>query len=85
MSYKVVFASRAVKDLRSLPRKSQEQIIEKAEDLSENPYPKGCLKLKGMKEEIWRIRIGDYRVLYAVDDSIEIVDIRRIGHRKDVY
>jgi mRNA-degrading endonuclease RelE of RelBE toxin-antitoxin system len=45
MSYKVVFASRAVKDLRSIPRKSQEQILEKAEGLSENPYPKGSLKL----------------------------------------
>jgi mRNA interferase RelE/StbE len=85
MSYKVVFASRAVKDLRSIPRKSQEQILEKAEGLSENPYPKGSLKLKGVKEELWRIRIGNYRVLYAVNDSIEIVDIRRIGHRKDIY
>ena len=46
MSYKIVFASRAIKDLRLIPRKSQEQIIKKAEDLSENPYPKGCLKLK---------------------------------------
>ncbi len=85
MSYKVVFASRAIKDLRSIPRKSQEQIIEKAEVLSENPYPKGSLKLKGVKEELWRIRIGNYRVLYAVDDEIKIVDIRRIGHRKDIY
>jgi len=84
MSYSVVFASRAVKDLRSIPRKSQEQILDKAENLGEDPYPKGSLKFKGIKEELWRIRIGDYRVLYTVDDTVRIVDIRRIGHRKDI-
>ena len=85
MSYKVAFASRAIKDLRSIPRGQQGKILDKAEDLSSNPYPRGCLKLKGTQEEFWRIRVGDYRILYQVDDFIEIIDIRRIGHRKNIY
>jgi mRNA interferase RelE/StbE len=85
MSYKVTFASRAIKDLRAIPRADQSKIIDKAESLSENPYPRGCLKLKGLQEELWRVRVGDYRVLYHVSDAIEIIDIRRIGHRKNIY
>jgi mRNA interferase RelE/StbE len=85
MNYKVEFASRAVKDLHSIPRTYQGKIIAKAESLSKDPYPRGCLKLKGLKDEFWRVRVGDYRILYQVDDSIEIIDIRRIGHRKGIY
>ncbi len=76
MNYKVEFVLRAIKDLRSIPREYQIRIIDKSEALSINPYPHGCLKLRGIKEEFWRIR---------VDDSIKIVEIRRIGHRKDIY
>lgn len=85
MSYKVEFASRAIKDLRSIPRTYQGKIIDKTESLSENPFPRGCLKLKGLQEELWRVRVGDYRILYQVDETIKIVDVRRIGHRKDIY
>ena len=85
MSYEVVFVARAIKDLRPIPRNHQGRIIEKAESLGVDPYPAGSLKLKGMKEELWRVRVGDYRILYAVDDSIKIVEIRRVGHRKDIY
>ena len=49
-----------------------------------NPRPKGAKKLES-KEEIWRIRIGDYRVLYAIEDVIKIIEVRNIGHRKDIY
>ena len=85
MNYKVEFASKAVRDLRSIPRTYQGKIITKAESLSKDPYPRGCLKLKGLQEEFWRVRVRDYRILSQVDDSIEIVDIRRIGHRKGIY
>ncbi len=84
-NYKVEFASKAVKDLRSIPRTDQGKIIDKAESLSENPYPRGCLKLKGLQEELWRIRVGNYRILYQVDESIEVVEIRRVGYQKDIY
>lgn len=85
MSYKVEFTSRAIKDLHSITRVNQGKIIDKAESLSENPFPQGCLKLKGLREELWRVRVGDYRILYQVDQSVEIVDIRKVGHRKDIY
>jgi mRNA interferase RelE/StbE len=85
MNYKVEFASRAIKDLHSIPRTYQGKIIDKAESLSVNPYPRGCLKLKGLQEALWRIRVGDYRILYQVDETVEVVDVRRIGHRKDIY
>ncbi len=58
MNYNVVFASRAIKDLRSIPRDYQSRIIDKSEALSTDPYPQGCLKLKGIKEELWRIRVA---------------------------
>jgi len=85
MNYKVEFALRAIKDLRAIPRTDQSKIIDKAESLSEDPYPRGSLKLKGVKEELWRVRVGNYRILYQVDDSVEIIDVRRIGHRKNIY
>jgi len=53
--------------------------------LSENPHPVGNKKLKGEYQNFYRIRIGDYRVLYSIKDKIKIIDIRQIGHRKDIY
>lgn len=53
--------------------------------LANNPRPIGSKKLKGASENLWRIRIGDYRVVYLIEDSIKIIEIRKIGHRKDIY
>jgi len=53
--------------------------------LAENPRPSGVKKLKGISEDLYRIRSGDYRVIYSISDQIRIVDIRKIGHRKDIY
>ncbi len=64
MNYKVEFAERAIKDLRTIPRNYQLKIIDKSESLGVDPYPRGCLKLKGVSEELWRVRVGDYRILY---------------------
>ena len=55
------------------------------DNLSIEPRPSGCKKLKGSLERLWRIRIGDYRVIYSIEDKIEVLDIRRVRHRKDVY
>ena len=52
--------------------------------LTENPRPAGCKKLKGYKDQ-WRIRIGDWRVVYVIDDSAERVSITRVAHRREVY
>lgn len=55
------------------------------DDLSLNPRPAGCKKLKATQDSLWRIRVGDYRLVYSVADKIEVVDIRRVRPRKDVY
>jgi len=85
MKYEILFSEGAVKDLKNVPSKDQIKIIDKIEKLSDDPYPKGCKKLKTSVEDLWRIRHGNYRVLYSIENGINIIDIRRIGHRKDIY
>jgi mRNA interferase RelE/StbE len=60
------------------------RLVPKIEGLAANPRPSGCRKLRGYKD-IWRIRVGDYRVVYIIDDERKLVSITRIAHRKDVY
>jgi mRNA interferase RelE/StbE len=60
------------------------RLVPKMEGLGANPRPSGCKKLRGYKDQ-WRIRIGDYRVVYIIDDHRKKVSITRIAHRKDVY
>ena len=52
--------------------------------LEENPRPEGCKKLKGFKN-LWRIRIGNYRAIYSIEEIVLLVDVRDIGNRKDIY
>ena len=85
MSYTITIKKSAAKELELLPRKILENITKAIYDLGENPRPRGCKKLKGSHSIYWRIRIGDYRVLYTVDDVIRIVDIQKVGHRRDIY
>ncbi|HEU0143682.1 MAG TPA: type II toxin-antitoxin system RelE/ParE family toxin [Nitrososphaera sp.] len=83
-SYKVEWKRSAVKELRDLPKDAVERILKAVELLSENPYPVGVRKLVG-SEHTYRIREGDYRVIYTVTASSVVVEIIRVGHRKDVY
>ena len=53
--------------------------------LAMQPRPPGCKKLKGSADSLWRVRVGDYRVIYKVDDPILIVEVRKIGHRREIY
>jgi mRNA interferase RelE/StbE len=53
--------------------------------LAEERRPSGSRKLSGSKEALWRLRVGDYRVIYLVDDGVRLVDVRKVGHRKDIY
>ena len=57
---------------------------EKILTLADNPRPAGCRKLKGYKDQ-WRVRVGDWRVVYIVDDRAMLVSITRVGHRREVY
>jgi mRNA interferase RelE/StbE len=82
--YTVVLTQTAEKELQKLPVRMIEKIIALLKSLEENPRPSGCKKLKGYKN-LWRVRIGNYRIIYDIDDIILLVDVREIGHRKDIY
>jgi len=81
--YQVVLSRSARKELERLPDKAADRIVCQLEALGREPRPIGCLKLKGAGQ--WRIRIGDYRIIYAIDDSARLIDVGLIRHRKDVY
>ena len=82
-SYVVALTSSAEKELKRLPGNLVERIIPRLERLGSNPRPAGC-KIKGGDRE-WRIRVGDYRVVYTIDDSKRLVEVTRVRHRSEVY
>ena len=83
--YTITITNSALKELQSLQKAVVKKIEKSISSLALNPRPSGAKKLKGNNENLYRIRSGDYRVIYSVNDEIKIVDIRRIGHRKDIY
>ncbi len=85
MSYAIVISRRALKDMAGLPGPIVNKITHAIEDLREDPRPSGCKKLKGKEEYLWRIRIGNYRVIYSIQDTVRIVQIRDVGHRSSIY
>ena len=83
--YKIVIKKAAAKELEVLPKKVIAVITNAILELANTPRPAGCKKLKGSSVALWRIRIGDYRVIYIIDDEIKIIDVQKVGHRRDVY
>ena len=83
-SYRLSLTASAAKELQGLPAKTIARIAVRVERLASIPRPPGCKKLVGGGKE-WRIRIGDYRVVYEIDDAAKTVDVTRIAHRRDVY
>ena len=83
-SYRVAFTSSAAKELKKLSSELVARIAPRLENLATNPRPPGCKKLQGGDRE-WRIRIGDYRVVYIIDDAKLLVEVTRIRHRSEVY
>jgi mRNA interferase RelE/StbE len=83
MKYSVTLRTSAAKELDNLPERTGKRIIQKLLVLENNPRPEGCKKLKG--RETFRIRAGEYRILYQVKDKQKEVIIESIGHRKDIY
>ena len=81
----VIFKESAKKELLKLPNKELEKVISVIESLQINPRPTGVKKLTGVHHLFWRIRVGNYRIIYSIEDKVKIVTIIRIGHRKDVY
>ena len=82
--YEVLNERTAEHDLKSLSINLFDRIVPRIKALADNPRPAGCHKLTGSKND-WRIRIGDYRVLYEIDDARKRVRIFRIRHRREVY
>lgn len=81
--YAVEFRRSADKDLRRLDSATQRRVVRATENLA-IPRPSGCRKLQG-SEAAFRIRVGDYRIIYTVDDTVLIVAIERVRHRREAY
>lgn len=84
MTYKIVIENRALAELANLPKKIQRQIANKIDHLAKNARPSGCKVLKKDKS-LYRIRSGDYRIVYQIRQKQVLVLVVRIAHRKDVY
>ena len=82
--FTITFARSARKDLERLHATVVNRIFPKIEALAKNPRPPGCLKLKG-SGDLWRIRVGDYRVLYSINDAAKVVDINAVRNRSEAY
>lgn len=84
VSYTVSFKASADRALDKLPKSVQARMVEKAVALALDPRPPGAVKLAGTSG-LWRIRVGDYRMAYLIDDQHRTVDIRIVAHRRDIY
>lgn len=83
MKYSLTFSKHALKGLEKIHEPHYSSIKNVIINLTENPKPQGCKKLKG--RDGFRVRVGNYRIIYDVNDEILIVDVLNIGHRKDIY
>ena len=81
--YEIFFKESVWKDLKKIPKRELKKILSRVEKLGSDPRPMGCEKLTG--EELYRIRQGNYRVVYSIQDNELTVWVIKVGHRKDVY
>ena len=84
MSYTIEFRPAALRELKALPREILQRISRKIDSLADNPRPPGVEKLSG-SEDSYRVRVGDYRIVYLIEDRALLICVVRIGHRKNVY
>ena len=83
-SYSVEVKPSARKELEALPDNVLARVVKKMDSLPYAPRPAGCKKLKGFKDQ-WRVRVGDWRVVYIIDDAAKLISVTRIAHRREVY
>ncbi len=81
----VLLSRRAQKDLRKLDVAQRKKVVKQIEALAEDPFPPGRRKLKGQRGDYWRVRVGDYRVIYEVDQGSLVVLVLRALDRKEAY
>ena len=84
MTHTVLIKPSARRELESLPDEMLRRVDRIIASLATDPRPRGCVKLQGAAD-LYRMRAGDYRVIYRIDDAIRVVEVTRIGHRRDVY
>jgi mRNA interferase RelE/StbE len=82
--HNVLLERKAEKDLDRLPPNIRSRIVFALRSLADNPRPRGCRKLVGGIND-WRIRVGEHRILYEIDDNNRLVRVNRVRHRRDVY
>ena len=84
MSYKIEFSHKAERQFKNLSNQIQKRLKPKIDALAQNPRPRGVRKLEG-EDELYRVRVGDYRVIYQVRDDVLIVLVVSLGDRKEIY
>ena len=83
--YRILIKSSAAREIEAVgQKKDRQRIVRQIRSLADNPRPVGCEKLSGQSDR-YRVREGDYRIVYSVDDRSLVVNVVKIGHRKDVY
>jgi len=84
VNYEIELAPKAEKQFKKLAKDIQKRVSKRIDKLGKNPRPKGVTKLSG-EDDIYRVREGDYRIIYAIQDHLLLVLIVKIGHRRDIY
>jgi mRNA interferase RelE/StbE len=84
VAYEVEFEAQVAKQLRDMQRADLQRVMDRVKALADDPRPQGSEKLAGMANA-WRIRSGNYRVVYTIDDPAQVVTVTRVGHRREVY
>lgn len=74
----------ALKEIKALPKEVQERLVRKIDSLAENPWPRDVKKLKGGRD-VYRIAVGDYRVVYRINSKERLLIVERVRHRREVY
>jgi mRNA interferase RelE/StbE len=82
--YQVVIVRSAQKEIAQLPSTVSARVVAAIQALAETPRPDGCVKLQG-SDDLWRIRVGQYRIVYKIDDAMLIVTVVKVAHRSSVY
>jgi mRNA interferase RelE/StbE len=83
--YRVELAPHAVRQFKRLPKQAQLRIRNVIDALAENPRPAGVAQLSGQEGKLYRVREGDYRIVYQIQDEVLLVLILGVGHRRDIY
>jgi mRNA interferase RelE/StbE len=82
--YRIEITTTAVKQLKRIPEPDNRRIRQRIDDLAADPRPPGAVKLSGM-QDAWRVRQGNYRIVYSIDDAITVVTVTRVAQRGEVY